>query len=180
MPNQHTSHPMPQRFWEKVDRSGSAESCWPWTSTLGRDGYGQFNVGGHHSSMCKAHRLAWELTRGPIPAGLWVLHDCPGGDNRACCNPAHLFLGTHRDNMRDMAAKGRSAGGERNGTHRHPEAVSRGSQRPGAKLTERAVAEMRACYAAGGASYSQLAKRYGVGLQAVAKIIRRERWAHVP
>lgn len=99
-----------ERFWPKVDRSGGPASCWPWTAGTRPDGYGVFWIDGR---MVAAHRIAWELTHGPIPEGngyhgVCALHGC---DTPLCCNsehPDHLFLGTHAHNMADMAAKGRA------------------------------------------------------------------------
>lgn len=96
------ARPFAERFWEKVDRR-SPDECWPW---LGRArtsfGYGAFAIGRDRAN--RAHRIAWELTNGPVPVGLSALHRC---DNPPCCNPAHLFLGTQADNIADMVAKGR-------------------------------------------------------------------------
>jgi hypothetical protein len=78
--------------------------CLLWLGKVGTDGYGLFKVGGKRRA---AHRVSYEIHKGPIPPGLWVLHRC---DTPACVNPEHLFLGTHADNMRDMVAKGRMAG----------------------------------------------------------------------
>jgi hypothetical protein len=86
------------RFWEKVDKSGD---CWEWTATIDKSGYG---IVGMRPKNLKASRVAWMLTNGAIPDGLWVLHHC---DNRRCVRPDHLFLGTNTDNQRDSVAKGR-------------------------------------------------------------------------
>ncbi|MGH7022786.1 MAG: HNH endonuclease signature motif containing protein [Caulobacteraceae bacterium] len=74
--------------------------CHLWTGTLTPGGYGRVHVA--------AHRLAWQLANGPIPAGMLVLHRC---DNPRCCNPEHLFLGTAQDNMTDKVRKGRTRNG---------------------------------------------------------------------
>lgn len=112
-----------ERFWARVGRRNDDE-CWPWLLTPGRMGYGRFKP--TPKDQLSAHRTAWELTHGPIPSGLWVLHRC---DNRRCCNPAHLFLGTPRDNTRDMMAKGRNV----------PPPVRSGATANGAKLSEAEV-----------------------------------------
>jgi len=79
--------------------------CWLWTGSINKDGYGQVRI---DKQTLKVHRLAWEEVNGPIPDGLRVCHHC---DVPACCNPAHLFIGTQRDNVTDMINKGRFKGG---------------------------------------------------------------------
>jgi hypothetical protein len=86
------------RFWSKVRKS---DGCWLWGASIKTTGYGQFFRG---PRIEKAHRVSYELTHGPIPEGLYVLHRC---DVRACVRPDHLFLGTISDNSRDMIYKGR-------------------------------------------------------------------------
>lgn len=84
-------------FWACADCAGAG--CWEWSGLRSARGYGRF---GHDSR--RAHRIAWELTFGPVPDGLLVCHTC---DNPPCIRPEHLFLGTDADNARDMVAKGR-------------------------------------------------------------------------
>lgn len=81
---------MLDRFWNKVDKSGS---CWEWTACIRPDGYGVFGL---NKVVVYAHRVAYELTRGPIPSGLEIDHLCR---NRSCVNPDHLEVVNHKENM---------------------------------------------------------------------------------
>lgn len=93
-------------FLSKVQQR-SPEECWLWTAAVTGNGYGHFAVGPRIGRrFIRAHRFAWKLFRGEIPNGLHVLHRC---DNRLCCNPSHLFLGTNVDNVADKVAKNRQA-----------------------------------------------------------------------
>lgn len=90
-----------ERFWRKV-HVGVPEICWVWHAYRHRQGYGMVGFDG---KLYLAHRVAWALCNGSIPAEIMVCHTC---DNPPCCNPKHLFLGTHTDNMRDMQQKDRA------------------------------------------------------------------------
>jgi len=80
----------------------AVDDCFEWRGGKS-EGYGRKHFNGRTQFT---HRIAWEWANGPIPEGMCVLHTC---DNRACCNPNHLFLGTKGDNARDMCSKGRHA-----------------------------------------------------------------------
>lgn len=85
---------MEAKFLKKVDKT---ETCWNWTGRLDIGGYGRFSQGSGH--WTKAHRASYQLYKGAIPDGLIVRHMC---NNRKCVNPAHLEVGTHKDNVDDM------------------------------------------------------------------------------
>jgi len=82
-----------ERFWVKV-KKGNPTDCWEWTAAIGvKNGYGYFRFNGH---WVLAHRFAYELIHGPIPKGLTIDHRCR---NRACVNPSHLEVVTHKTNI---------------------------------------------------------------------------------
>ena len=88
------------RFWAKVDRSGE---CWLWQGSKDRQGYGRIKSPGMRVNL-KAHRVAYAMSAGIDPGAELVLHSC---DNPSCCNPAHLSVGTHGENMQQMYDRGR-------------------------------------------------------------------------
>jgi len=151
-------------FWSKVDRSGE---CWLWRAATDADGYGKFAVTLPRDGVplgaktpqrhLRAHHFAWEMVNGPVPREVYLLHSC---DTPACVNPAHLRVGTARDNYADAKAKGRHTHGERSGN---------------AKLTEADVRAIRASDERG----VVLARRYGVDNATISAVRTRRIWRHV-
>ena len=140
---------MEERFWAKT--AAGPNGCILWTASLrGSNNYGSFRTDRTHV----AHRLAWELTRGPIPEGVQVNHKC---DVPRCVNPEHLYLGSHGDNMRDKTERGRGV---------------RGSQVRQSKLTEDQVRDILK----DPRSLRVLAKEYGVTFGAIAHIRAGRNW----
>lgn len=154
------------RFWAKVVKGAGKNSCWLWLGCKLSKGYGQLTVNGNKHL---AHRFSWELFFGPIPAELFVLHHC---DVPACVNPAHLWLGTNADNMRDRNAKGRQASGKRSGAYTHPERVLRGERHPRAKLTKAQVVAIRRATGL----HREIATRFGISRTQVCQIRRHLYW----
>lgn len=148
------------RFWEKVS-VGELDECWPWAGRVGNTGYGQFSV--TSSIQRSAHRISWELANGiGIPSGMIIRHKC---DNRICCNPAHLELGTQADNVRDMQERGRAK-------------YARGSASSNAKLTEIEVIEIKTLLREG-VSQSEIGRRFGVLSSTISRIASGNSWGWI-
>lgn len=142
-----------RRFWAKVQRA-DAKACWPWIGRRDVRGYGLLEIDG---VQLLAHRFAWEASRGPIPAGQFACHHC---DNRACVNPDHLFIGSHRDNNRDAVRKGRKR--------------AWGVQ----KLNAAQVLAIRSRSHDGELPRS-IANDYGICADHVTRIVKGLRWGHL-
>lgn len=145
--------PLAERLWSRVVESDNGCRVWTGGRYHNKWAYGLIHCKDYRGAT---HRLAWILTFGEIPPGQMVLHRC---DNPPCVNPDHLFLGTHADNMKDMAQKDR---------------VMRGEKHPSAKLTAAQVREIRSLYPQ--LSATELGRRFGVSRSAVCQIVRGEIW----
>lgn len=141
------------RFRAKIKVAGPNE-CWLWFA--GGHRYGRVRI---NDRPYLAHRVAWALAHGDA-GEMCVLHEC---DTPRCCNPAHLFLGTHDDNMKDMAKKGRSP-------------KRGGRENPNASLTEDQVNEIRASYVPYKVTLHALGAKYGVSFSTIHQIVQGNTW----
>lgn len=154
--------------------------CWNWSGGTNKQGYGLMSVGNRTAS---AHRTSYRVFVGKIkPAdgyhGMCVCHSC---DNPPCVNPAHMFLATQTNNMRDCAKKGRSprALADRNGTRTRPDRIARGERSARSRTTSDAVLDIREKYRMGVANMPELASRHGLSKSTVFDIIKRRTWRHI-
>ena len=169
----HGSMTIEQRFWAKVRKTAS---CWIWTASKRNKGYGAFAYTRDGKMIHdRAHRYSWEIHNRPIPDGLFVLHNCPGGDNPACVNPAHLFLGTKAVNNADTIAKGRYNHSRLKGDQSN---YPRGEKHPNARLTAEDIIGIRSARA-GGESFGSISRRTGLSVGYVFRVVNRKVWEHV-
>lgn len=162
-----------ESFWSRVDQSGGADACWPWTGCRGGAGYGQFSA---RSVRWPAHRFALYLATGvTLMPGEVAMHSC---DNPPCCNPAHLRPGTTRDNSIDAQQKGRLAFGVRNARTRHPETTARGERHGRSILTAAIVRDIRRRYDCG-EPVPSIARSLGLLPAVTRQAAKRITWKHV-
>ena len=158
---------LPELFWPKVAKAGP-EQCWNWTGGKGSS-YGLLTLYQNRKPrVLRSHVACWEIHHGSVPRGLCVCHTC---DNKRCCNPSHLFLGTRGDNNRDAARKGRQA---------------RGSRCPFFKLTEDQIRIIRQRYDSRPRGrgnpkglINAMAEEFNVSKQTISNVAKRRRWKHV-
>jgi hypothetical protein len=147
-----------ERFWSHVDKRG-ADDCWPYLGSTAKNGYGQFNdispVTGKRTTR-RAHRVAFELHNGSIPDGKGVLHTA-GCTTKRCCNPAHLYAGTQKQNVADAKRDGRLNG---------------------SLLTPANVKTIVLLMTKGYGS-AAMQERFGISAQAVSNIMGGRTWGHV-
>jgi len=147
-----------KRFWRKVN-VGTGNKCWEWDAGKTGWGYGSFRYRG---KIFPSHRISWSLYfEEDIPCEKIILHTC---DNPGCVNPNHLRVGTHKDNVKDRVAKGRSAVGERNGR---------------SKCTESDIVLIREMYESGEYNKSQISRLFSIDDRTTRKILNREIWTHI-
>ena len=150
-------------YWNKVAVQGPIE-CWPWTASTRGDGYGAFGIGNVKDGtkrMVSSHRLAYYLSHNDQWPENYACHTC---NNKLCCNPGHIYDGTHQDNMDDMTSGDRQARGENQGL---------------SKLTEDQVLEIRSRYEPWIVTLRTLAAEYGISNQVIHDIIQRRIWKHI-
>lgn len=146
-----------ERLWLRIDVRGP-DDCWPWKGhSNDREGRGRLLRNGHR---ILASRAAYEEAKGPIPPGLLICHAC---DNPPCCNPAHLFIGTHSDNLCDAYDKRRLS--------------QQGVHNPFSKLDDTIVREIRR--QSKFKSLATIGRELGVDISTIWKIVHRVSWKHV-
>ncbi len=149
-----------RRLANGIESANDGE-CWEWQRHRNNHGYGKLTINGHGYY---AHRLAYELSKGPIPKSLDVMHEC---DNPACINPDHLVVGTRSKNMADCHARGRS---------RMPNPRMRGESNGASKLRASDVPIIRQMLREG-RTQATIARQFGVSQTAISAIKRGKVWS---
>ena len=141
-----------------LSRMRLENGCWVYTGKIINTGYGMIRAG---DKMISAHRASYQAFIGEIPEGMFVCHSC---DNKRCINPAHLWVGTNQDNMRDMQQKGR------HGSRTQPERL---------KLDEAKVRQIRELARDERNTQGEIAVMFSISRETANKVINRKAWRHV-
>ena len=150
-----------ERFGRKVDRRGPDE-CWPWKGSHTQLGYGQMRSS-VNGKVDGAHRISYRLHVGEVVPGLDVMHSC---DNPPCVNPAHLRLGTRKENIQDAVSKGRMSHGEQHG------AANR-------RFSKNTVSKIRKLYVSGQYRMIDIARHFGVSQPAISQIVNGRTYGYI-
>lgn len=138
--------------------------CWNWVASKNKSGYGYFRF---NQRTLLAHRASFIIYNGEITGGLHVLHKC---DNPSCVNPEHLFLGTHSDNMNDMASKGRCV---------FQNNIMVGESHVSSKLCSGDVIEIKRLILSGSFSGYEIARKFSVSRKLIYNIQKGIAWKHI-
>lgn len=144
-----------ERFFGNIEKT---DSCWIWKGCVADCGYGVMTIEGKYLYM---HRYSYQMHKGNIKNNLQVCHSC---DNRKCVNPDHLWLGSFKDNIRDMIEKERNAKGSFNGS---------------SKLSEDDIIFIRNNYSLGTHTQEDLSKLFNVSRPLISMIVRGKIWKHI-
>lgn len=164
-----------ERFWSKVDVRGP-DDCWTWKAAT-RAGYGRFWDG---SRLVNAQCFAWESEHGPMPEGKCGLHRC---DNPPCCNPAHIFPGTKKENSLDMVVKGRHGSwtkpdsrprGDDHHSRSRREVMPRGEDHWNTIIPDTLLATIQQRYDSDGVTQAQLCREFGISSSHMSRIVNRK------
>ncbi len=149
----------PEDVWKRINKK-SDEECWNWIGVISKTGYGHMRINYKHHLV---HRIVYKEICGSIPEGMCVLHKC---DNRSCCNPKHLYIGTYKDNSCDMINRGRKASqiGEKNNA---------------SKLTNEEINQIKFLFSTGKYFQKELGKMFGVTQSNISCIVRDVTWKFI-
>lgn len=159
-----------EKLWRKI-KINPVTDCWEWQGAYSSGKYGCIRRKG---KTMRTHRLFFEIFKGAIPKGLYILHTC---DNTKCCNPEHLYAGTQLDNMSDMDKRGRRnpPRGDRNAMRINS---LKGEKNGRSKLKEADISQIRRLLSEG-KTKSLIAKMFGVSRMPITGIANGQNWSHV-
>lgn len=180
--NSQTACSLKCRLLKNIKKEGE---CWIWQGVIAYNGYGRIL---HKKKQILVHRMSYKTFVGDIPQGMIVCHNCPGGDNKSCINPSHLWLGTYQDNMVDASKKGKMKGmqkwtpemyekmKDRLKTWKRPD--NRGEKSARSKLKDTDIYEIRNLLKQG-LTHKEIGEKFCVSKHTIGNINLNRRWSHI-